>query len=588
MTQVNSIQEGYRQGFSFTPLHGKIPYLKNWQNLPRAPLDQCLQWADKNNIGLRTGSASAPNEKYLIVIDLDQGGDVSKLNLPDTVEVSTGKGLHYYYYTDEPLGNSSGKLGHHIDTRGEGGQVVYPGSTHPERKNKYIWIPNHSITNMPIADLPDHIKTLLKSGPPGQYIPKNEPDHIPEDIRIEIEKLKTVPQGQRNTELNNAALRLGHTIGAGDLKEGRVKRALLNAAIEIGLSEAEAIATIKSGVEKGTKEPKPLLINIISLDTVQPEPIHWLWYQKFALGKLSLIVGDPGLGKSFITLDIAARISKGIFWPDLLGEANPSGEVILLSAEDDPADTIRPRLDAMQADPSKIKYIESVKQPGGGDRLFNLERDVLNLNRVVKTLTSCRLIVIDPISAYMGRIDGHSNTDVRGLLAPLAKMAAQHQIATIAVSHLNKSGGGNPLYRAMGSLAFTAAARAVWTVTKDRADPERRLFLPAKNNISIDNRGLAYRLIDSRVEWDSTPIEATAAEVFMEDEESKKSPKRFKAKEWLRNALKDGPKPVDELKKAADSEDFVWRTVERAKLDCGVQAEYEGFGNAGKIWRLPS
>jgi RecA-family ATPase len=199
---------------------------------------------------------------------------------------------------------------------------------------------------------------------------------------------------------------------------------------------------------------------IVPLDSVVREQLDWLWPGRIPLGKLTLLAGDPGLGKSFVTLDMAARVSRGSEWPDLPLIEQPSGGVVLLNAEDDLADTIAPRLDQAGADDSQIVAFEGVRT-GRKKRLIALDTDIPRLEEVLINRPNVRLVVIDPLSAYCGGIDSHKNSEVRGLLAQLAVLAHRHRVAVVAVTHLNKSRDKKAVYRAMGSLAFAAAARAM-------------------------------------------------------------------------------------------------------------------------------
>jgi RecA-family ATPase len=160
---------------------------------------------------------------------------------------------------------------------------------------------------------------------------------------------------------------------------------------------------------------------------------------------------------------MAARVSTGAPWPDTPLELQPVGGVVLLSAEDDPADTIRPRLDAHGADVTRIVLLQSIDRPDGTNRAVDLAVDGPALEAAIDTVPNCRLVVVDPISAYLGGVDSHSNSDVRGMLAQLAELAARRRVAVVAVTHLRK-GDGPAMYRAMGSLAFVAAARAAWAI----------------------------------------------------------------------------------------------------------------------------
>lgn len=261
---------------------------------------------------------------------------------------------------------------------------------------------------------------------------------------------------------------------------------------------------------------------LIMANTVTPRPVEWLWQSRFPIGKLSLVAGDPGLGKSLLTLDTAARLSVGRDWADgsecTLG---PSGS-IFLSAEDDAADTLRPRLDAAGADPTRVGFLAATRCPSENgetyDRTFDLSKDIDILETTIAQVEDCRLIVIDPITAYLGATDSHKNADVRALLAPLSALAARARVAVVAVTHLNKATGVAAVYRTMGSLAFPAAARAVWAVVKDSQDPTRRLVLPVKSNLAKDTAGMAYRVIDKDghplMEWEPDAVFVTTDQVM--------------------------------------------------------------------------
>jgi RecA-family ATPase len=231
-----------------------------------------------------------------------------------------------------------------------------------------------------------------------------------------------------------------------------------------------------------TSDPtKPYAI-LKRLNEITREQLQWLWPGRIPLGKLTLLAGDPGLGKSFVTLDLTARVSRGDCWPDMPLFKQTPGNVILLNCEDDAADTIAPRLDKAGVDDTRVVLLEGVKH-FDKRRQFSLESDLPRLEETLVQFPGTRLVVIDPVAAYCGKVDSHKNSDVRGMLAPLAEMASRHQVAILTVTHLAKSGGSKAVYRAMGSLAFAAAARAVWAVTKDANDPQRRLTntVPAKN-----------------------------------------------------------------------------------------------------------
>lgn len=324
------------------------------------------------------------------------------------------------------------------------------------------------------------------------------------------------------------------------------------------------------------------------LNEITREELEWLWPGRIPIGKLTLLAGDPGLGKSFVTLDLAARVSRGDAWPDLPLVKQKPGGVVLMNCEDDAGDTIAPRLDKAGADDKRIVLLEGVRQLDRR-RQFSLESDLPRLEDVLGQFTTTRLVVIDPIAAYCGNIDSHKNSDVRGMLAPLAELAGRHRIAILAVTHLSKSGGAKAVYRAMGSLAFAAAARAVWAIVKDSNDPDRRLFLPAKLNLARDPDGLAYRIDDARVVWEYDPVQMHADEAFLM-EFAEKNPKprgseRAEAVEWIREFLANGELPASEVIETGKQYGFSERTLRRAYKEIGAKPKKESFEGPW-LWKL--
>ena len=333
---------------------------------------------------------------------------------------------------------------------------------------------------------------------------------------------------------------------------------------------------------------------VVRLADIQSVPISWLWPERIALGKLTLIVGDPNLGKSLLTAAMAAIVSKGYQWP-VDKTAAPTGDVILLSAEDDAADTTKPRLEAADADCARIYLLQAVHAEDADgtqvQRMFSLKRDMVRLEELLSSLPECRLLVIDPISAYLDGTESHNNSDVRGLLAPLAALAAQYKIAVVAVSHLNKGSSGNALYRAMGSLAFVAAARAAYVVTKDEHNPQRRLFLPAKNNLAQDTTGLAYTVVTAPngapvIAWESELITITADEALAIPEPNEERNATDEAMEFLRDTLATAPMQVSQVQKEARQAGISEKCLCRAREKLGVRSTKSDYAG-GWVWGLP-
>ncbi|MEM6853312.1 MAG: AAA family ATPase [Planctomycetota bacterium] len=387
------------------------------------------------------------------------------------------------------------------------------------------------------------------------------------------------------------------------------------------------------------KDPRTPIYNgpsVTKLSSVQPTKVRWLWPDRLALGKLTLLAGDPGLGKSYLTLDLAARVSAGLPFPgDTASKyGNLPRKVILLSAEDDPADTIRPRLDAAGADCDHVLLMKGVRF-AEKERAVNLREDIRHLEALVKSLQGeCRLIVIDPISAYLGDDEGHSNTKVRNMLAPLAKLAQDHGVAVLAVTHLNKGGGQGPtnaIYRTMGSLAFTAAARTVHLVARDPADPDgqRRLMLPIKNNLGHDRTGWGFTLTghefidpaggepivdehgqlpapgqtgphhtttrrrETKIVWDAHPTPDSADALLMKISQpsgssaARPTPAMDEAITFLQDTLADGPKPAKQVQAEASDLGISPITLRRTRETLNIQLTRTPGPNSVSEWSLP-
>jgi hypothetical protein len=273
--------------------------------------------------------------------------------------------------------------------------------------------------------------------------------------------------------------------------------------------------------------------------------------------------------------------------------------VIILSAEDDPEDTIRPRLEAAGANLDRCHVLRAVRERKGDGtehmRGFSLDRDLPRLEKALATIGGITLVIIDPITAYLGDTDSYRNAGVRALLAPLGELAAKHAVTVFAISHLRKSIAGDAVLQVTDSLAFAAAARGVYIVARDPNDVSRRLFLPAKNNLGNDRTGYAYRIESaslpggietSRIVWGPDVVTMTADEALAPRDVSGQPGKLDTATEWLREVLADGPVAVAKVRAEADAAGFAWITVRRARDELGVMTEKMGF-DVGWAWRLP-
>ena len=340
-----------------------------------------------------------------------------------------------------------------------------------------------------------------------------------------------------------------------------------------GTTESNVIKGARAKKKKAREDDAPE-VQGVRASTVERKQLKWLWPGRIPLGKLSMLVGDPGTGKSMLTLDMAARITSGAPWPDAGKRKTKKGSVIILSAEDDGPDTIVPRLDTAGADLTRVLLLD-VLTLTSGDGMDRLEQ-------TIQQTPDCQAVFIDPIDAYMAGVDSHRNADVRVALWPLVDLAARYGVAVIAVSHMNKSQQSSPMYRATGSLGFVAASRAVWMLGHDKADKARRLLLPLKCNLAPGLGGLAFRITAPManapcITWEKGSVEVDLADVLAADDVGERTA-REEVAEWLADVLSEGRVAVAELRELARKNGHAWRTVERAKSAIRARSVRDGFG----------
>jgi hypothetical protein len=331
------------------------------------------------------------------------------------------------------------------------------------------------------------------------------------------------------------------------------------------------------------------------LSEVEALPVEWLWQGRIPLGMLTVLDGNPGLGKSSVTLDLAARLSRGDVMPD--GTPGPTAAgVVLLSAEDDLARVIRPRLEAASADLHRIVTVH-VLEAGERRDPFITEADLAEVERRGREI-GARLVVIDPLMAYLPLdVNAHRDQDVRWALRRLAATAERMGAAVVVVRHLNKTSGGPALYRGGGSIGIIGAARSglMLALDPDDAAGEMKVLAPLKSNLSAPAPALRLRLVvdpaaaHPRVQWEGV-CSHTADALLASASNPEERLARDEAAEFLRRILADGQwVPTNEVERAAREEGISERTLNRARKREGVQREHRGQpGEKGGWWlRLP-
>ena len=345
---------------------------------------------------------------------------------------------------------------------------------------------------------------------------------------------------------------------------------------------------------------------------------EWLWHNRVPKGKLVLLDADPGLGKSLLALEIAAIISRGGKWPDEGGQhfkrkgqrtAPWEGAVIILSAEDDPDDTIGPRLKAAKANFNNIQILEGVMvgerdyefDDGGVASyphviLLSLKKHIHQIRQAIKKTPGVKLIIIDTLSAYMGGVDTHRDADVRSILYPLAQLAWKTGVTVLAIRHLNKDQEGRALYRGMGSIGFTGQARAVWMIVRDPDDDEYRLLLPIKSNFVAekDMTALRFTFDDTfgrsapYVVWDGEPFKVAQADIEKLVKGKVTGPTQIEQAEDLLEAVLDGGQEMlrSEIEQIAAQRYIKPWALEKAKKNLGVKHRTDGH-QGPSLWSMP-
>jgi putative DNA primase/helicase len=259
---------------------------------------------------------------------------------------------------------------------------------------------------------------------------------------------------------------------------------------------------------------------------ITPTPVQWLWSGWLALGKMHLLAGAPGQGKTTIALAFAATVTSGGRWPD--GSRCPAGNVLIWSGEDDPADTLLPRLIAAGADRTRVFFVTGSRIDGEIEP-FDPARDMIALQAEADRIGQVRLLIVDPVVAAVTS-DSHKNTETRRSLQPLVDMAGRMNAALVGITHFSKGGqGSDPAQRVIGSIAFTAVARVVLVAAKVQSEDgqDRRILARGKSNIGPDDGGYEYHLEQvealpgiqaSRVGWGNA-VEGSARELLTDPDE---------------------------------------------------------------------
>jgi len=341
---------------------------------------------------------------------------------------------------------------------------------------------------------------------------------------------------------------------------------------------------------------KPVVSHIVAipLADVEGKDIQWFWPNRIPSGMLSLLVGNPGVGKSFLTMFICSRVSTGEDWPDAENTMEP-GSVLLFSDEESLEYAIKPRLDSHGADCTKIFAVPHIKKADGNPDTFCIDEHIQLLRDYLEEVPDCRLIIFDPITAYLGAVNANNNAEVRGALIGLQSLAQEKKVTILGINHFSKKADLDAIHRILRSTGFVAAARAVWAVIQEsyRDDFEGepgRLLIPVKSNYSIAPTALKFHIVDGQIVFEDGQHQANI-DVLLQNAKKKggrRSSKRDAIVKWLEERIGEEPVLADDLKAEAEEKGFNWRYVQYIANDIGIhKAKSEAHSNKS-IWMKES
>lgn len=301
-------------------------------------------------------------------------------------------------------------------------------------------------------------------------------------------------------------------------------------------------------------------LKLINMRDVEVEPIYWLWYPFIPYGKVTIIQGDPGEGKTTRVLQIIARLTKG---ESIIDEnKNLPINVIYQTAEDGLADTIKPRLLSADADCSKVLVIDDRDTP-------LTMRDVRLEQAIVET--NAKLVVLDPIQGFLGAdVDMHRANEIRPIMKHISELAEKYKCAIILIGHMNKCSVGKSAYRGLGSIDFQAAARSVLIVGRIKDEPEIRVVCQTKSSLALEAKAVAFRLNEETgFEWIGE-LDITADDLLSG---TVKGTKKQAAMDFLENLLADGQMSQKEIIELARQKGISDKTLRNAKDELKIKSK---------------
>jgi putative DNA primase/helicase len=623
------------RGIPCTPLKigTKQAFLNGWEESATCNLDQIAKWNKdypENNVGA-VAKAKLGGYWFLELDSVDAAERIERetgKHIPETLKVLSSPGHTHMYFRHSALSlarltNLAQGFVKHNDwsARVDKMYVVAPFSVHPKTGLRYEVLTDADIVEAPVWLIDWLLSQKTTTATERAAVkPRNEHNLIPhggihDHLVSQAGKMRR--DGHSVEGIENALVDWAHENCELPLDDNHIRQVArstagweqgnpLASAVNIGGKLAGSAPVATDG--KNTSE-----LITRRADTIKMKEVKWLWNHRIPYGKLTVLAGNPDQGKSLVTMYIAAQLSSG---RPLYGSSVviPPCDVLVMAGEDDASDTVIPRLVAAGADLRRIHTVESITTKDGkgatiSERELQLDVDIEKIEATLKAKPDIRLVIIDPLSNYLGRANMNREQEVRQVLIPIKLLADRTGVSIVCVMHLNKSSDASAIHRIGGAVAFAGVARACWLFLEDPQDSARHLMLRVKNNLAKSGGGLAYKIEAQSValgegkssmmpfvEW-TGETEEKASDLLIAGNPVGRPDKVGSATEWLAKFLSGGSETADDIKAAGKKLGFTDRTVERAidqaKVELGLVGGWYTHTDSSKkkkrqfVWWLP-
>jgi putative DNA primase/helicase len=587
-----------KYGIPQIPLNGKVPFFAAWPTKASTDPVQIRAWSEEH-AGCNFGSVAVPGSHFIFETDSTAVRERFKAQGHDFTAkliVESRQGEHRYYLSASAVENIAQHAVEHADfsIRADAEQCVSPGSIHPTTGKQYKVAFSAPLT-APTSEENAFWRSEQKS-----------------KSAVTGNAQAMIPDGRRNSTLMSIA---GKYLDLGEKPE-QVKERISEINQERctePLSEDELCKTIFASIDRYARKPdaisrmatesipflgssrtsdghaKGRTMQFVRGDTIQPERLKWLWRGRILADKLNVFSGEPDVGKGMTTVDLAARLTRHLDFPDAKNELNGPKDVVFLSSEDDMADTIVPRLIVAGADMTRIHFVQISENTTGtlDEGIVCLDRDLPALEQMIQRNPDVVLIIPDPVIAFLGDADPNKDKDVRPIYSKMKTFAKRMNIAWLFVNHWNKNQAASSINRTSGAKTMVSAPRATWMFTRSPEDPTRFLMMKGKGNLSGNKtKTLAYRIIGvpydfgdgfpidpdgiPKLVWDGETEHST--EDVLKDQNDPKVRHSSKAEELLEKLLADGAVSARDVYSAGVNVKLDDNQMQRARYKLGYKA----------------